>query len=99
MTKFAKDVAHYEGTNIFLYGHTHDKFAKPLIRVKPINDKVHEVPIIIANTGTFLMTLSTEETPSYSEAKGFPPRDIGYVIIQIETPTDETPFFGLRGIV
>lgn len=99
MTKFAQDVAHYEGTSIFLYGHTHDKFAKPLIRVKPILDKVHEVPIIIANTGTFLMTLSTNETPSYSEACGYPPRDIGYVIIEITTPTDESPFFGLRGIV
>lgn len=99
MTKFAQDVAHYEGTSIFLYGHTHDKFAKPLIRIRPILDKVHEVPIIIANTGTFLMTLSTHETPSYSEACGYPPRDIGYVIIEITTPTDEMPFFGLRGIV
>ena len=99
MTRFAQDVAHYEGAHIFLYGHTHDKFAKPLIRVKPIKDRVHEVPIIIANTGTFLMTLSTHETPSYSEARGFPPRDIGYVIIEITTPTDEKPYFDLHGIV
>jgi len=95
LTKFARN-ASFIDADIFLYGHTHDKWGKRIIRVTERNGKVQEIPMVVANCGTFLRTLAKDEVPSYSEAKGFPPRDIGYVIIEITTPTEEKPFFDLR---
>lgn len=98
LTKYAKNTGHYLA-DIYLYGHTHDKWSKRIIRVKPVLDRVQEVPMIVANTGTFLRTLTKDEVPSYSERAGYPPRDLGYVIIEITTPTEEKPYFDLRGLV
>ena len=98
LTKFSKGSSYIEA-DIHLFGHTHDKFCKRIIRVKPVLDKVKELPMIVANTGTFLRTLNKDAIPSYSEKAGYPPRDLGYVIIEITTPTADKPHFDLRGTV
>jgi len=99
ITRFCKAANQIEGADICLYGHTHDKWAKPMVRVKPVGYKVKEVPKMVANTGTFLKTLSDSETPSYSERAGYPPRALGYVSIEITTPTEDRPYFDLRETV
>jgi len=86
------------GTDICLYGHTHCKWSYPIIRPVFKNLKLHEERAIVANTGAFMKTYGDYETPTYSEVKAYPMRDLGYVVIEITTPTD-TDGFRLRGTV
>ena len=97
LTKFAKNEAHYDA-DISLYGHTHDKFGKRMIRILPTRKgqlRVIQKPMVIANCGTFLKTLSTDERPTYSEQCGYPPRDIGYIIVKLN-PDTKKEFVDMR---
>jgi len=97
LTKFAKNEAHYDA-DISLYGHTHDKFGKRMIRILPTRRgvlKVVQKPMIVANCGTFMRTLSDDERPTYSEQSGYPPRDIGYITITMR-PDQKRTFVDLR---
>lgn len=100
ITKYAKNVTYYDA-DIFLYGHTHDKGVKRIIRILPTRRgelKVIAKPIIISNGGTYLWTLSQDEDPTYSEEKGLPPKDIGYNTIFLQ-PDNKKAFVDLRAMV
>lgn len=86
------------GTDVCLYGHTHCKWSYPVIRPVFNNLKLREERCIVANTGAFMKTYGDYSTPTYSEVKSYPMRDLGYVIIEITTPTD-TDGFKLKGTV
>lgn len=99
VTKYCKDARRVGNANIFLYGHTHDLWVKPLAGIKPVRNKVKDVPVYVFQTGTFLKTYSKGVTPSYAEQGGMPARALGYVEIEITTPTEAEPYFGLKGLV
>jgi len=82
--------ARYDGWDIALYGHRHDKWIKPLARIKPhFNVKSKQRWIIediklVCQTGTYLRTLSKSLYPSYSEKSGMHPRPLGCINIQFK---------------
>uniref|UniRef100_A0A6M3K1X0 DNA repair exonuclease n=1 Tax=viral metagenome TaxID=1070528 RepID=A0A6M3K1X0_9ZZZZ len=80
----------YEGWDVALYGHRHDKWAKTVPRIKPqSHGKQHKPAWVravdrkVAQCGTYLRTLSHSKYPTYSEKAGYPPRPIGALIIRI----------------
>jgi hypothetical protein len=81
--------ARYSDWDIALYGHRHLKGVMPLASIKPyINQRtgrrwVKEETKLIAQTGTYLRTLSKTVYPTYSEKAGMNPRPIGCVSIPI----------------
>lgn len=99
MTKYCGHTKTIDKAKVFLFGHNHECWTKTLVRIEPCNGKIHEVPMIVAECGTFLKTLSNSATPSYSEEEAYPPRGIGHVLIEITTPTETHPYFGLKGTV
>ena len=99
VTKYCNHSRGIRGARVFLYGHDHQRWTKGVPYAEPILDKVHAVDTLVADCGTFKMTLSKDEIPDYGETRGYPLRPIGVVVIEITTPTDENPLFGLRGIV
>lgn len=93
MTKFCRDALTKDRVDLCLYAHTHDMWSKPVIKIRAVGKKLHEVSTLVVNTGTFLKTYSETEIPSYSEVAGYPPRKLGHVVIKITTPTDKYPYF------
>lgn len=99
ITKYCNHAKSIREARVFLYGHDHQLWTKPVPYPEPKLDKIHAINTIVADCGTYKMTLSKEAIPDYGEKRGYPLRAIGHVTIEITTPTDETPYFGLRGIV
>jgi hypothetical protein len=97
LTKYARQTQYYE-FDIGLFGHTHTKWGKRLIRIEPTRRgslKVVERPQAVANCGTFLKTLSGEVIPTYSEKACYPPRDIGYITMFLR-PDTANPYVDIR---
>ena len=87
LTSNARD-SQYIDADIILMAHAHDKFTKPIIHIgTTATGKIIEQKRMLANTGTFLKTFSKTIDPTYSEKKFYPPREIGYVQIDIELKT------------
>ena len=79
----------YEGWDIALYGHRHDKWVKPLAKIWPYAYPsgargIKEDIRIVAQCGTYLRTLSNGVYPTYSEKAGMTPRPLGCVDIQFK---------------
>lgn len=80
----------YEGWNIALYGHRHDKWAKPIPIIVPqhMGGKlqrpgwVKSIDRLVCQCGTYMRTLSHGEYPTYSEKAGYPPKPIGALIVK-----------------
>jgi hypothetical protein len=99
ITKYCNHAKSIREARVFLYGHDHQLWTKPVPYPEPRLDQIHAINTIVADCGTYKMTLSKEAIPDYGEKRGYPLRAIGHITIEITTPTDESPFFGLRGIV
>jgi hypothetical protein len=99
ITKYCNHAKSIRAARVYLYGHDHEKWIKAVPYPEPILDKIHAIDTIVADCGTFKMTLSKEAIPDYGEQKGYPLRGIGNVIIEITTPTDDKPYFDLHGVV
>ncbi len=90
LNAYIQHSSRYEGWDVAIYGHRHDKWIKALSRIRPsINMRTGERWIkedekLICQSGTYLRTLSHSVWPSYSEAKGMHPRPIGCVSIQFK---------------
>lgn len=79
----------YEGWDIALYGHRHDKWVKPLAKIWPYSHPsgvrgVKEDVRLVAQCGTYLRTLSDGIYPTYSEKAGMTPRPLGGIDIQFK---------------
>ena len=89
MNSYIAHAMRYEGWDIALYGHRHDKWVKPLAKIYPYQHSrggrwIREDTRIIAQTGTYLRTLSNGVYPTYSEKAGMTPRPLGGVDIQFK---------------
>ena len=84
ITKYARAVQYYSA-DIFLSGHDHDSWVKKVTRIGVNNSgKIQNRDLILANTGSFLKTLSEGATPSWAETRGFPPRNLGGVVLELK---------------
>jgi hypothetical protein len=83
ITKYARAVQYYSA-DIFVSGHDHDSWTKKIARVGiNQNGNIQSRDLILANTGSFMKTLSDGVTPSWAETKGLPPRNLGGVILEL----------------
>jgi len=87
LTKYSRDVAHWDA-DIFLYGHVHRLQADRIPRVGMVGDRLYDKPKLIGICGTFLRTYSGSADSTYSEEKGYPPVQIGGLVLNIK-PTKQ----------
>ena len=80
----------FEGWDIALYGHRHDRWVKTVPRIRPQeaghNTRppwVKAVDRKVAQCGTYLRTLAHSDAPTYSERAGYPPRPLGCLVIKL----------------
>lgn len=86
LTKFSRDVAYYDA-DLFLYGHVHRCQYDEFPRLGLSGEKklqLYANPKKLVLCGTFLKTLSDNDTPTYSEVKGYPPVKIGSPTITLK---------------
>lgn len=83
LTKYARDVSYYDA-DLFLYGHVHRRQHDEVPRLSLVGKDLIAKPKVMVLCGTFLKTLSSDESPTYSEAKGYPPVSIGGATVTIK---------------
>jgi len=83
VTKYSRLVQYYSA-DIFLSGHDHSPFSKKVARIG-INSKgkIQHRDLILANTGSFMKTLSEGSCPSWAETMGLPPRNLGGLVVDV----------------
>lgn len=94
LTKYAYFLSSYDA-DIYLAGHSHDLWVKKIARIGiNENGKMQHKNMVLANTGTFAKTLSDTDVPSWEETKGFPPRLLGGLVLEL---TPEPSGMGRNG--
>lgn len=83
ITKFERDIGKWDA-DIFLYGHVHQKQFDRMPRLGLSGDKLIARHQLLGICGTYLKTYSDTPDPSYSEIAGFPPVEIGGIVINIK---------------
>lgn len=85
VTKYVRHAFRYQGADIYLYGHDHQKYAKRIAVVKPdwLEGHATDTSFVVAATGSFKRTVSHDEIPSYSEVAGYNPAELGAISIEI----------------
>jgi hypothetical protein len=83
ITKYSKDLQYWEA-DIFLYGHVHRKQSDRVPRIGLVGNKMISKPKLMAICGTFLKTYSESADSTYSERKGYPPVDVGGLVVNIK---------------
>jgi hypothetical protein len=86
LTKFSKHIGSWDA-DCFLFGHVHRKQSDRIPRLGLAADKALTLvakPQLIGITGTWLKTLSATADPTYSELKGYPPVEIGGLVLNIK---------------
>ena len=83
ITKYSRFV-HYYDADIYVTAHDHDHWTKKVARIGITNTgKMIDKNMILCNTGAFMKTLSDTDIPSWSETRGFPPRSLGGIVLDI----------------
>jgi len=88
----------YEGWDLALYGHRHDRWTKTVPRIHPqiLNGTsrkpawVKAIDRKVCQCGTYLRTLAKGVYPTYSEVKGYPPRPIGSLVLEVGCFRDQS---------
>ena len=81
----------YEGWDLALYGHRHDRWSKTVPRIHPQSlggnsvkpAWVRAIDRKVCQCGTYMRTLARGIYPTYSEKAGYPPRPIGALVLEI----------------
>jgi hypothetical protein len=90
ITKYEKDVGHWDA-DIYMYGHVHKKQIDRVPRLGLANGKLIAKPQLFCICGTFLKTYTMSSDSTYSERGGYPPVEIGGVMVYI-TPGKKSGF-------
>ena len=83
LTKYSKDVTHWQA-DVYLYSHVHRLQSDRIPRLGLVGNKLVARPKLIGLTGTFLKTYSQTSDPTYSEIKGYPPVEVGGLVLNIK---------------
>ncbi len=83
ITKYSRFI-HYYDADIYISAHDHDHWTKKVARIGITNTgKMVAKDMILCNTGAFMKTLSDTDTPSWAETRGFPPRSLGGIVLDV----------------
>lgn len=83
LTKYSKDLAYWDA-DIFLYGHVHRKQADRVPRLGLSGEVLVSKPKMECICGTFLKTYSKGIRATYSEKAGYPPVEVGGLVVNIK---------------
>lgn len=83
LTKYSKDVTHWQA-DVYLYSHVHRLQSDRIPRLGLVGNKLVAKSKLIGLTGTFLKTYSDTSDPTYSEIKGYPPVEVGGLVLNIK---------------
>lgn len=85
VTKYVRHAFRYQGGDIYLYGHDHQRWVKRIAVVRPNWHSGHatDTSFVVAGTGSFKRTVSHDATPSYSELAGYPPSEMGCICVRV----------------
>lgn len=86
ITKYSKIMNHFDA-DVYLLGHVHKKQSDRIPRLSISGDKLISRPRILGITGSFLKTYSKGPESSYAERAGYPPTELGGIIINIKPNT------------
>ncbi len=70
--------------DIYLYGHVHQKQFDRMPRLGLSGARLISKPQLLGICGSYKKTLSDNDIPTWEETKGFPPTEIGGIIINIQ---------------
>jgi len=87
ITKFSKDALHWDAS-VFLFGHVHKRQSDRIPRLGLVGNTLTAKPILLGICGTFLRTYSKTTDSTYAEEKGYPPVEIGGIVLNLK-PTDK----------
>ena len=83
ITKYSRLIYSYDA-DCYISAHDHQLWSKRLSRIGVTSTgKMEDRTILLCNTGAFCKTLSDTDSPSYSEVKGYPPRVLGGIVIDL----------------
>ena len=91
INSYIQHAMRYEGWDIALYGHRHDRWVMTVPRITPqvvggntIRPQwIEATEKQVCQCGTYLRTLSRGVYPTYSEKKGYTPKPLGALILKI----------------
>lgn len=84
ISKYARLISGYEA-DLYITAHDHDYWVKKIARISLNNSgKIQHKNQVLCNTGAFMRTLSDNENCSWSESKGFPPRVLGGIVLDLK---------------
>ena len=79
----------YDGWDLALYGHRHDRWAKIVPKIAPQFGGKKKSPLwlkaedrVVAQCGTYQRTLAHGVMPTYSERMGYTPKPIGALVLR-----------------
>lgn len=87
LTKYSKDIKHWEA-DVFLYGHVHRRQSDRIPRIGLVGEQMVAKPKLVGICGTYLRTYLKTTSSTYSEIKGYPPTEIGGIMLEIK-PRDQ----------
>lgn len=83
LTKYSRLIYSYDA-DLYVSGHDHQLWSKKLSRIGITSTgKMEDKTIFLANTGAFCKSVSDTDSPSYAEVKGYPPRVLGGIILDL----------------
>lgn len=83
LTKYSRDTAYWEA-DVFLYGHVHRKQSDRIPRLGFCGNKLISKPKLMGLCGAFKKSLSLDHNPTFEERRGFPPTEIGGIILNLK---------------
>lgn len=83
LTKYTKDMAYWDA-DVFLYGHVHRSQGDRVPRMGLVGNTLSSKPKMIGICGTFLKTYSKGTESTYSERSGYPPVEVGGIVLNIK---------------
>jgi hypothetical protein len=96
ITKYARLISHYDA-DLYITAHDHDFWLKKVARIGINgNGKMQHKNVVLANTGAFKKSLSDSDTPSWEETKGFPPRLLGGLVLDMKP--EKNGWVDIKGI-
>ena len=82
ITKYSRFMTYYDA-DVYVTAHDHDFWVKKVARIGITHTgKMQHKDMVLANTGAFMKTLSDTDTPSWAETRGFPPRNLGGLVLE-----------------
>lgn len=83
ITKYSRLIYAYDA-DCYVTAHDHQLYYKRLSRVG-VNQSgnMQDKTIILCNTGAFCKSLSDSDMPAYAEVKGYPPRVLGGIVLDL----------------